>query len=76
MTPSEYTLTRIILLGLDIKRREGKEDYRVEALRKLYLSLKAGHVPDLAQIRSNFLGLDLIHFNRIFEDEVRIRDLL
>ena len=78
MTTREYTLRRIILLGLDIKAREGRDDYRVAVLRNLYLELKknAGDpAPHFASIRHNFIGLDLLHFDRILVDEVRINQL-
>jgi hypothetical protein len=79
MSPREYTLHRIILLGLDIKAREGRNDYRVEALRSLYTELKqdiGNPAPHFLKVRQNFLGLDLIHFDRILVDETRVNQLL
>jgi hypothetical protein len=77
MTPRDYTLTRIVLLGLDIKSREGRDDYRVRALRELYLSLKDGSDagPHISKVRGLFIGLDLIHLDRILIDEKRIHQL-
>jgi len=79
MSPREYTLYRIILLGLDIKAREGRDDYRVKALRDLYAALKQNTdnpAPHFLKVRQNFLGLDLIHFDRILVDETSIIQLL
>ena len=78
LTPREYTLHRVILLGLDIKSKHGKDDYRVKALRELYLALKqdAGDpTPHFMEVRRIFLGLDLINFDRILTDEARINSL-
>jgi hypothetical protein len=79
MSPREYTLYRIILLGLDIKAREGRDDYRVKSLRDLYTTLKQdidNPAPHFLKIRQNFLGLDLIHFDRILVDETGINQFL
>jgi hypothetical protein len=77
VTPREYTLYRIILLGIEIKGREGRDDHRVQALRNLYKELKTE--PDIAKLfgeaRRHFIGLDLIHFDRILVDEVDIKQL-
>ena len=74
MTPREYTLLRIVLLGMDIKAKEGRNSYKVAALRELYLALKApgDASPHFAKVRSSFIGADLIHLDRILVDEVGI----
>ena len=78
MTPREYTLLRIILLGIDIKAREGRDSYKVDALRELYLAVKspaAALSPHFAKIRSKFIGADLVHLDRILVDEAGIARL-
>jgi hypothetical protein len=78
MTPREYTLHRIVLLGIDIKAREGCEDFRIPILRNLYIELKndpGDAAPHFSAVRRNFIGLDLLHFDRILVDEVRINKL-
>jgi hypothetical protein len=81
MTPREYTLHRVILLGLDIKAREANyhNKMKVNALRSLYIALKADKgspAPHFLHARSAFFGLDLIHFDRILIDEVSITSRL
>jgi hypothetical protein len=78
MTPREYTLHRIILLGIEIKGREGRDDYRVQALRSLYLALKTDPgdaSPHVTIARKGFSGLDLLHLDRILVDEKSIVQL-
>lgn len=81
MTPREYTLYRIVLLGLDIKSRE--QNYhnkaKVDALRSLYAALKSDKgspAPHFLKHRPAFFGIDLIHFDRILVDEVSIASRL
>jgi hypothetical protein len=81
MSPREYTLHRIVLLGLDIKAREESfhNKSKVDALRSLYIILKADKgnpAPHFLNVRQAFFGLDLIHFDRILIDEVSITSRL
>jgi hypothetical protein len=79
MSPREYTLHRLIILGLDIKAREGRDSHKVEVLRTLYLELKQDQgnaAPHFLKIRKSFIGLDLIHFDRILVDETSIVRLM
>jgi hypothetical protein len=80
MTPREYTLHRIILLGLHIKARDGRDDCKVQLLRELYLTLKGNSDVNMVDcfdcVRKNFIGLDLICLNQILIDEVGINQLL
>lgn len=80
MTLREYTLHRIILLGLRIKARDGRDDYKVQLLRELYLTLKGSNDINITDcfdcVRKHFIGLDLICLDQILIDEISISQLL
>jgi len=79
LTPREYTLYRIIILGLEIKAKWGHNNYRVGALRDLYKEVKADNSDAsvyFAKYRKCFIGLDLLHFNRILIEEKKIVELM
>jgi uncharacterized membrane protein YjdF len=79
LTPREYTLHRIVILGLEVKAKYGRDDYRVGVLRDLYKEVKADSGsprPYFAKARHYFIGLDVLHLDRILVEEEKITELI